>query len=95
MTCPRLVQCRVQVEAAFVLTRTDLRRNPAEDVIEFSDRPFEVLIAGKHECVRRQRRLESFANRSRWSTSVFWMRQCLYLTQASPLAPFGIPHHPP
>ena len=49
MTCPRLVQCRVQVEAAFVLTRTDLRRNPAEDVIEFSDGAFEILTAGKHD----------------------------------------------
>ena len=47
--CPRLVQCRVQVEAAFVLTRTDLRRNPAEDVIEFSDGVREILTAGKHD----------------------------------------------
>jgi hypothetical protein len=49
MTCPRLVQCRVQVEAAFVLTRTDLRRNPAEDVIEFSDGVLEILTAGKRD----------------------------------------------
>src|SRR4029453_208107 len=28
------------------------------------------------ECVRRQPRLERFANRSPWSTSVFWMRHC-------------------
>src|SRR5262249_27548868 len=26
--------------------------------------------------------------RAKWSTSVFWMRQCLHLTQASPLARF-------
>jgi hypothetical protein len=37
------------VEAAFVLTRTDLRRNPAEDVIEFSDGVLEILTAGKHD----------------------------------------------
>ena len=70
---------------------TDVQRNPAEDLIEFSDRPFEVLIAGKHECVRHQPRLERFANRSPSSTSVFWMRQCLYLIQTSALARFWIP----
>jgi hypothetical protein len=31
--------------------RNVVRRNPAEDVIELSDRPLEILIAGKHECV--------------------------------------------
>ena len=37
-----------------------------------------------------------FANRSLRSTSVFWMRQCLYLTQAGSLARFWDTRpHPP
>jgi hypothetical protein len=60
-----------------VLAGTDVQWNPAEDVIEFSDRSFEVLIAEKHERVRCQPRLEKFAKTSPWSTAVFWMRQCL------------------
>ena len=38
-------------EGSVITRRRNVRRNPAEDVIELSDRPLEILIAGKHECV--------------------------------------------
>jgi hypothetical protein len=61
-------------EGSVITRRRNVRRNPAEDVIELSDRPLEILIAGKHECVPRQPGLKGLANRSLWSTSVFWIR---------------------
>jgi hypothetical protein len=38
-------------EGSVITRRLNVWRNPAEDVIELSDRPLEILIAGKHECV--------------------------------------------